>query len=31
VENIGFVGMIQNDDILYSLQVHAAARAAIYK
>jgi len=31
VENIGFIGMIQNDDILYSLQVHAAARAAIYK
>ena len=31
VENIGFIGMIQNDDILYSLQVHAAARAAVYK
>ena len=31
VENIGFIGMIQNDDILYSLQVHAAARAAIYR
>ena len=31
VENIGFIGMIQNDDILYSLQVHAAARAAIYQ
>ena len=31
VENIAFIGMIQNDDILYSLQVHAAARAAIYK
>jgi CubicO group peptidase (beta-lactamase class C family) len=31
VENIGFIGMVQNDDILYSLQVHAAARAAIYK
>jgi len=31
VENIAFVGMIQNDDILYSLQVHAAARAALYK
>lgn len=30
-ENIGFIGMIQNDDILYSLQVHAAARAAIYQ
>ena len=31
VENIGFIGMIQNDDVLYSLQVHAAARSAIYK
>ncbi len=31
VENIAFVGMIQNDDILYSLQVHAAARAALYQ
>ena len=31
VENIGFIGMIQNDDILYSLQVHAGARAAIYQ
>ena len=31
IENIGFIGMIQNDDILYSLQVHAAARAAIYQ
>lgn len=30
-ENIIFIGMIQNDDILYSLQVHGAARAAIYK
>lgn len=30
VENIAFIGMIQNDDILYSLQTHAAARAAIY-
>lgn len=30
VENIVFIGMIQNDDILYSLQVHGAARAAIY-
>ena len=30
VENIAFIGMIQNDDILYSLQVHAAAREAIY-
>jgi len=31
VENIAFIGMIQNDDILYSLQVHAAAREAIYR
>lgn len=31
VENIVFIGMIQNDDILYSLQVHAGARAAIYQ
>ena len=31
VENIVFIGMIQNDDILYSLQVHGAARAAIYQ
>jgi CubicO group peptidase (beta-lactamase class C family) len=31
VENIVFIGMIQNDDILYSLQVHGAARAAIYR
>ena len=30
VENIGFIGMM-NDDILYSLRVHAAARAAIYE
>lgn len=30
-ENIVFIGMIQNDDILYSLQVHGAARAAIYQ
>lgn len=30
VENVVFIGMIQNDDILYSLQVHGAARAAIY-
>lgn len=30
VEDIVFIGMIQNDDILYSLQVHGAARAAIY-
>lgn len=30
VENIVFVGMIQNDDILYSLQVHAAMRELIY-
>lgn len=31
VENIVFIGMIQNDDILYSLRVHAASRAAIYQ
>lgn len=31
VENIAFIGMIQNDDIFYSLQVHAAARAALYQ
>ena len=31
VENIVFVGMIQNDDILYSIQVHAAMREAIYR
>jgi CubicO group peptidase (beta-lactamase class C family) len=31
VENLVFIGMIQNDDILYSLQTHAAARAAIYQ
>ncbi|MCG8412994.1 MAG: beta-lactamase family protein [Pseudomonadales bacterium] len=31
VENIAFIGMIQNDDILYSIQTHAASRAAIYQ
>ncbi|CAN0432115.1 unnamed protein product, partial [Discosporangium mesarthrocarpum] len=31
VENIVFIGMIQNDDILYSLQVHGAARTALYQ
>ena len=31
VEDIVFIGMIQNDDILYSLRVHAASRAAIYQ
>lgn len=31
VENIVFVGMIQNDDIFYSLQVHAAMREILYK
>ena len=31
VSNIGFIGMIQNSDILYSIQVHAAARAARYQ
>jgi hypothetical protein len=30
VENIIMVGMIQNDDLLYSLQTHGAARAALY-
>jgi len=30
VENVIFVGMIQNDDILYSLQVHADMRELIY-
>jgi CubicO group peptidase (beta-lactamase class C family) len=30
VENIVMIGMIQNDDILYSLQTHGAARAALY-
>ncbi len=31
VEDIVFIGMIQNSDILYSLQVHGAARSAIYQ
>jgi len=31
VENIIFIGMIQNSDILYSVQVHGAARSAIYQ
>ena len=31
VENIVFIGMIQNSDILYSVQVHGAARSAIYQ
>jgi len=31
VENIVFIGMIQNDDIFYSLQVHAAAREHLYR
>ena len=31
VSNIGFIGMIQNSDILYSIQVHSAARAAMYQ
>ena len=31
VSNIGFIGMIQNSDILYSIQIHAAARAAMYQ
>ena len=31
VEDIVFIGMIQNSDILYSVQVHGAARSAIYQ
>lgn len=31
VNNIVFVGMIQNDDILYSIRVHGAMRAALYQ
>lgn len=31
VENIVFIGMIQNDDIFYSLQVHAAMREILYR
>lgn len=31
VQNIVFVGMIQNDDIMYSLQVHGAMRDLLYK
>lgn len=31
VENIVFVGMIQNSDILYSIEVHSAMREALYK
>ena len=31
VENIIFIGMIQNSDVLYSVQVHGAARSAIYQ
>lgn len=31
VENIVFVGMIQNDDIMYSLQVHGAMREKLYR
>jgi len=31
VENIVFIGMIQNDDVLYSIRVHAAMREAIYR
>lgn len=30
VENIVFIGMIQNDDIFYSLQIQSAMREAIY-
>lgn len=31
VENIIMVGMIQNDDIMYSVQVHGAMRSALYE
>lgn len=31
VENIVFVGMIQNDDILYSIQLHGAMRSLLYQ
>lgn len=31
VEEIVFIGMIQNSDILYSVQIHGAARSAIYQ
>lgn len=31
VENTIFIGMIQNDDILYSLQVHGAMRELLYR
>ncbi len=31
VENVVFVGMIQNDDILYSIQLHGAMRNLMYK
>ena len=31
VEDIVFIGMIQNSDILYSVQIHGAARSAIYQ
>ena len=31
VENVVFVGMIQNDDIFYSVQLHGAMREIIYK
>ncbi len=31
VENIVFVGMIQNDDIMYSIQTHGAMRGLLYQ
>ena len=31
VENIVFIGMIQNDDILYSIQLHGAMRGLLYQ
>ena len=30
-ENIAFIGLIQNDDIFYSIETHVASRAAIYQ
>tara|TARA_B110000881_G_scaffold14724_1_gene11056 strand:+ start:412 stop:594 length:183 start_codon:yes stop_codon:yes gene_type:complete len=30
VQNIVFVGMIQNDNIFYSIQTHAAMRELLY-
>ena len=30
VQNIVFVGMIQNDNVFYSIQTHAAMRELLY-